>query len=301
MVFEPNSSVAAARAPARVALVTCSRFSDLDSDDQLLIQPLAELGVIAEPAVWDDPAVDWAAYRLAVLRSPWDYTPRRAEFLSWARSVPRLANPAELITWNTDKRYLAELAARGVATVETSWVAPGDAWTPGERGEIVIKPTVGAGSFGAGRYDLAIPEHRRLAAEHVARFGAAGRPLMIQPYLSGVDTEGETALIFIAGRYSHAIRKGAMLTGPQRDVPGLYLAEQISTRQPDPAQLLVAARVLGIVSADYGQPLYARVDLLPGADGAPVLVELELTEPSLFLSTEPGAASAFAAAIALGL
>lgn len=292
--------VCATRATARVALVTCAEFADLEADDRLVLAPLATRGIAAEPAVWDDPTVDWAAYDLAVLRSPWDYPARRDEFLAWTARVPRLANPAEVVAWNTDKRYLTDLEAAGVPVVPTTWLDPGTPWTPPDTGQIVLKPAVGAGSIDAGRYDCADREQRWLAADHVARLHAAGRTVMLQPYLPAVDTYGETALLFFRGAYSHAIRKGPMLAGPDLGAKGLYRPEQISAREPTPAERAVAERVLAAVPGG-SDLLYARVDLIPGPDGAPVLVELELTEPSLFLGYASGAADRFAAAVAATL
>jgi hypothetical protein len=290
-----HHTVGATRDNSRVALVTCAELPELEADDRLLIEPLGRLGIAAEPVVWDDPAVDWAAYDLAVLRSPWDYPDRRDEFVAWAGSVPRLANPAAVITWNTDKRYLAELAVAGVPVVPTTWLAPGKAWPTPAAGEYVIKPVVSAGSLNTGRYDLADPAHRRLAADHVARLHDAGRAVMVQPYLSAVDTYGETALLFFAGTFSHAIRKGPMLTGPYLGFDGLYQPEKITSRQPAPAEISVAEAALAAAPHDL---LYARVDLIPGPDGSPLLVELELTEPSLFLGYAPRAAERLAAAVA---
>ncbi|WP_243706053.1 RimK family alpha-L-glutamate ligase [Micromonospora sp. KC721] len=296
----------AARGELRVALVTCDRFADLESDDRLVLAPLAERGIAVEPAVWDDPDVDWAAYDLVVLRSPWDYAPRRDEFVAWAESVPHLLNPADLVRWNTDKRYLGELAAAGVPTVPTCWVEPGADWTPPDGpGQYVIKPAVSAGSQDTGRYDPADPEHRELAAAHVRRLSAAGRVTMVQPYLDAVDTAGETALLFLAGptglAYSHAIRKGPMLDGPDHGVEGLYRPEVIDARTATPEQLAVGQQVLAAVPGGADRLLYARVDLIPGADGRPVLVELELTEPSLFLGYADGAADRLAEAIMIHL
>jgi hypothetical protein len=296
-----NAETRATRDGSRVALVTCSEIADLDPDDRLVIAPLRARGIAAQPAVWDAP-VDWSAYDLAVLRSPWDYAPRREAFVAWADRVPRLANPAEVVRWNTDKRYLAALAASGAPTVPTTWVAPGDAWRPPPAGEYVIKPAVSAGSKDTGRYDLADSDHRRLAAEHVERLSAAGRDVMVQPYLSAVDDAGETALLFFAGAdglaFSHAIRKGPLLTGPDFGVDGLYKAETIERRTVAAAELEVARRVLDAVPGGTDRLLYARVDLIPDADGAPLLVELELTEPSLFLAYDAGAPDRFAEAIA---
>ncbi|MET8354587.1 MULTISPECIES: ATP-grasp domain-containing protein [unclassified Micromonospora] len=290
------------RGEPRVALVTCTDLVDLDPDDRLVLAPLAARGIAAEAVVWDDPDVDWSSYDLIVLRSPWDYALRRDEFVAWAASVPALVNPADVVRWNTDKRYLAELSAAGVPTVPTSWVEPGESWLPpADTGEYVIKPAVSAGSQDTGRYDLADPEHRELAGAHVRRLSDAGRVTMIQPYLTAVDTEGETALLFLAGpdglAFSHAIRKGPMLTGPDLGPDGLYKAEEITARTAAPAQLAVAEKTLAVVPGGTAQLLYARVDLIPGPDGAPVLVELELTEPSLFIGYADGAPDRLAEAV----
>ncbi|MET7377017.1 ATP-grasp domain-containing protein [Micromonospora arida] len=290
------------RGEPRVALVTCSDLTDLDPDDRLVLTPLAARGVAVQSVVWDDPDVDWSSYDLVVLRSPWDYALRRDEFVSWAATVPTLVNPADVVRWNTDKRYLAELSAAGVPTVPTSWIEPGENWQlPAETGEYVLKPAVSAGSQDTGRYDLADPEHRDLAAAHVRRLSEAGRVTMVQPYLRAVDTEGETALLFLAGpeglAFSHAIRKGPMLSGPDLGPDGLYKAEEITVRTARPEQLAVAEQTLATVPGGTRQLLYARVDLIPGPDGEPVLVELELTEPSLFIGYADGAPDRLATAI----
>lgn len=283
----------------RVALVTSAAFPDLWDDDHPLRDALRDRGVDVDAVRWDDPAADWAAYDLAVLRSPWDYTARHEQFVAWARSVPRLANPAGVVAWNTDKRYLSELAGAGVPIIPTAFVAPGETWTPESGGEWVVKPTVSAGSQDTGRYLL--PDQTDLAVAHVRRLTAAGRTAMIQPYLSAVDTEGETAVLCLPDAsgeltFSHGIRKSAMLTvsgGGRVDVG----SERITPRQPSIAELDLAVRVLAAVPGGAKQLLYARVDMIPGPDGAPMLIELELTEPSLFLRTAPGSADRLADAI----
>ena len=261
----------------------------------MLVAPLVRAGVRVDAVVWDDPGVDWSDYDLVVLRSPWDYVGRRDEFVAWASRVPRLANPAGVVAWNTDKRYLAELAAAGIPIVPTEWVGPAHPWTPPTDGEWVIKPAVGAGSVDTGRYDLADHVHRQLAAAHVRRLQVAARLVMVQPYLAAVDTAGETSLLYLGGAYSHAIRKGPMLHGPDFGVEGLFRSEEITARDPSAAEHALAQQALAAIPG--GPLLYARIDLIPGPDGAPVLVEVELTEPSLFLATAPGAADRFAAAI----
>jgi hypothetical protein len=281
-----------------IALVTCTDIPDLEPDDQLLIEPLRERGVDVTVAIWDDPSVDWTSFDLVMLRSPWDYTPRRDEFVAWAASVPRLVNPAAIVAWNTDKRYLSTLEAAGAQVVDTAWVAPeSPEWDPPAAGEWVIKPTVSAGSRDTGRYDLSVSEHRDHAVAHLDRLLASGRVAMIQPYLTAVDTYGETALMFFNGTFSHAIRKGPMLEGPDLGVSGLYKPEAIISRVPSEAELDAARQVLAALPADLPMPLYARVDLIPGASGVPTLVELELTEPSLFLEHGAGAADRLADAL----
>lgn len=298
VITSPDS----ARRQPRVAIVTCAAFPDLESDDRLVRAPLAARGVTAEAVIWDDPAVDWAGYDLVVLRSPWDYTARRDDFVAWAQTVPALANPADIVRWNTDKRYLEQLSAAGVAVVPTSWIEPGQQWSlPAERGQFVIKPSVSADSWDTGRYNLADPEHRELAQAHVRRIGAAGRVTMVQPYLSAVDTDGETALLFLAGpdglRFSHAIRKGAMLTGPDLGPAEPRKTERVTPRAATPEQVAVAEKILAEVPGGPERLLYARVDLIPGEGDMPLLVELELTEPSLFLGYADGAPDRLADAI----
>ena len=281
--------------PSRIALVTCAELPDLDPDDRLVRAPLAALGIEAVPAIWDDPDVDWAGFDLVVLRDPWDYVARRDEFVAWARSVPRLLNPASVVEWNTHKGYLRELADAGVPVVPTEWFEPGDVFAA-PAGAFVVKPAISAGSKDTGLYR---PGQAALAGEHAGRLLAAGRTVMVQPYLPAVESAGETALLYFAApdglRFSHAARKGPMLTGPDLGADGLYVQEQISARQPSPEELVVGDRA--IRAAPPGL-LYARVDLIQGPDGSPVVVELELTEPSLFLGTADGAASRFAKAIA---
>ncbi|MFF5122612.1 ATP-grasp domain-containing protein [Dactylosporangium aurantiacum] len=293
-----EQSYSATRAGARVALVTCAELPDLDADDQSLIPALAAAGVTAVPAVWDDPTVDWPAFDLAVVRNTWDYPRRRAEFTAWAASVPHLANAADVIAWNTDKRYLRELERAGIPIVPTTWLDPGDptdVLDTLDAAEIVVKPAVSVGSVDTGRYRL--PEQAGLAAAHVARLQEGGRTVMVQPYLADVDTDGETALLFIGGGYSHAIRKGPILTGPDVGVETLYQEESITPRTPSPAEHDLAARVLAALPFDPASLLYARVDLLPTPSGDPVVIEVELTEPSLFLTTADGAPQRLAAAV----
>ncbi|HEY8302652.1 MAG TPA: hypothetical protein VIG48_12195 [Jatrophihabitans sp.] len=278
-------------------LATCAAFPDGDADDRALLGPLAASNVDASFAVWSDPAVDWTAAP-TVLRSTWDYTLRRDAFLTWVDTVPKVHNPADVVRWSSDKVYLAELRRAGLPVTPTLVVTPGArAELPDE--EFVVKPSVGAGSRGAGRF---VPAAGDAAHAHVAALHEAGRTVLVQPYLAGVDEAGETALIYLAGEFSHAVRKGPMLTSDTvhdiSETSGLFVEENISARRPDAAELAVGNRALAFLRDRFGAaPLYARVDLLPGPDG-PVVVELELVEPSLFLAHADGAVERFAALLA---
>lgn len=283
----------------RVALVTCGQLPALDDDDRLVIPPLATRGITVASAVWADPAVDWAGMDLAVIRSTWDYPRRRREFLQWARRIPRLANPADVVAWNTDKRYLSALARAGLPVIPTSWLIPDKPrWRPAPEGEWVVKPAVGAGSLDAGRYRLDNAAQYELAVAHVERLTTSGRVAMVQPYLPAVEGHGETAVMYIGGRFSHAIRKGPMLSGPEALVDGLYKPEDVTPRVPTEAERALADRAIAAVPGGAERLLYGRVDLIPDQDGSPLLIELELTEPSLFLGHGPGAPDRLADAIA---
>lgn len=281
-----------------VALATCREYPDLDDDDRTVIAALAAEGIAARAEVWDDESVDWHRYDLVVVRSTWDYVDRGDEFLAWAASVPRLANPAPVLRWNTDKRYLRDLTAAGVPVVPTTWLEPGDGVALPAVGSHVVKPSVGNGSKDAGRFDLGDPAERELAVKHVQRLLDRGATAMVQPYLGAVDTAGETALVYLGGAFSHALRKEPLLSGPDTAVDGLFRPERISAATPNGTERAVACRVVAAASEIVGEPLlYARVDLLPDAAGRPAVLELEAAEPSLFLTHHDGAARRFAAVI----
>ncbi|MDP9118098.1 MAG: hypothetical protein M3O28_12730 [Actinomycetota bacterium] len=283
-----------------VALVTCRDLPHGDEDGDDHVRALEKRGVAAAWHIWDDPSADWSA-DLVVVRSTWDYPGRREQFLSWAASVPRLANPVAVLRWNSDKIYLSELADAGIPVVTTRWFGVADTVVLPTGPEIVVKPSVGAGSRGVGRF---LAGDATAALDHATHLQAEGRVVMVQPYLDRVDSVGETALVYIDGEFSHAIRKGAMLApgvaqrlgpdGPQ----ALYIQEDIRPRSVGEPELAVGRQVMDHVRRHVDpSPLYARVDLLPSTQG-PLVVELELTEPSLFLAHAEGAVDTFARAIA---
>lgn len=280
----------------RIAFATCASLPGGEADDQ----PTAKL-LNAEFVVWNDPTVDWDRYDHVVVRSTWDYTRYRDEFVEWARSIgSRLSNPAELIAFNSDKAYLGVLDA---PTVPTTFVVPGS--TPPElTGEVVVKPTVSAGGRDTGRFDS---DHHDEARKLIERIGASGRVAMIQPYLEGVDAEGETAAVYLGGDFAYALHKKPVLRGQGEPVlqdaggDAAYAAimddeDLVTPGSISDLQRSLADDVMGQLTAKFGTPLYTRVDMVPGPNG-PVVMEIEAVEPSLYMALVPGAAEKFAEAI----
>ena len=273
----------------RWALAASEEGVEHDDDLPLLISAGTDAGAQVEVVRWDDPDVDWDRYELVVVRSCWDYTWRVEEFLRWAEGVPRLHNPVGVLRWNADKTYLRDAAASGCPVVPTVW-DPSSADELPEAAELVVKPSVSAGSRDTARW-----ARRTDALEHAGALRAAGRTAMVQPYLDAVDVAGETALVHLGGAFSHAVQKGPLLLpgeGVRQDRAGREELQPVTAR---PDQLEVAAAALAAVPAALGgQPLlYARVDVVDGPDGTPLLLELELVEPSLFLPYADGGAVRF--------
>jgi O-ureido-D-serine cyclo-ligase len=297
----------------RVALVTCREALALDQDLAPLRTALVALGAEVELPCWDDGQVDWARFDVALLRSTWDYAERIDEFLGWAARcavATRLLNPLAVVRWNTNKRYLADLAAARVPVVATRFVATGaDAEAELERflacgaeslsigaaapfSDFVVKPAVGAGARDVARYRRADVAQALL---HLRRLLAAGRDTMLQPYLDHVDEQGETAVYFFEGALSHAVRKGPLLRARADLVRGLFVPEEITPRAVEAAEREVA--IAACRAIPFGVPLYARVDLVRAASGGPEVLELELSEPSIYFAHAAGAAERLAAAV----
>ena len=286
----------------RIALVTCRAARGLDEDMPPLLQAFGAAGAAAEIVDWDDAAVNWPGFEATLLRSAWDYAERRAEFLGWAErtaAVSALFNPLPVIRWNSDKHYLRELSQAGLPVVPTSYIeTAGDAprvlaqfLGRHAEAELVVKPAIGAGARGTRRHQ------RQATAEtlaHIHELLGSGRAVMLQPYLEDVDARGEAALMFIDGRFSHSIRKGALLPRGAQATAELFAPEEIEPRSADAAELAVAERILA--QLPFGKLLYARVDLVRDGEGTPRLLELEITEPSMYFRHAPGSAGAFAQA-----
>jgi hypothetical protein len=270
-----------------VALVTCSRLPDLENDDRWLLAALPARGLSVGIRIWNDPAVGWGDARLTLLRSPWDYHLQHAAFLTWAESAAsasRLVNPLPVVRWNTDKGYLRELAGLGVPVVRTEFLPAGARLSLRERlrglgwRRAVVKPAVSCDSWGAVALDVAAEASMTAAQAHLDAL-LPEREMMLQPYLPGVVDPGERSLVFIEGELSHAVRKGSTpFGGPGAGGPA-------SLVRPAADEVETARRALE--ACGHPSLLYARVDLVRDEAGRPLLMELELVEPSLFLALAP--------------
>jgi hypothetical protein len=264
----------------RIVFAGCPRLVSGDGDDAGLVAALRKRGLHARWLSWDDPETLRAD--MVILRATWDYTERIDEFLAWTTTVPHLLNAPDVVAWNADKRYLLDLAGRGVPTLDSAVFGPQEGVRLPNATEVVVKPAIGAGSVGAKRFT-----DRTAARAHAAALQAQGRSILVQRYDERVET-GETALVFLGGKASHAFTKEATLP-PQGqeadlDTSSTYASERLLPAEPDFeiwdvgfAALDAAGAQLDVAARDF---LYARVDIIGGIDD-PRLLELELIEPSL--------------------
>ena len=280
----------------RVALATYRELPRLNEDDRLLQSALGALGINAAPAVWDSSEECWGDYQAVLVRSCWDYHRRLEEFLAWLAAVERAGaavwNPVPLQRWNAHKRYLRDVAARGVPVVPTRWLGRGEsvrlATLLAEAGwqDAVVKPAVSASAFGAWRTSSAT------AARHQAQLDGllAAGDVMVQPFVAEVADPGEWSIVFLGGRFSHAVlkRPAARDYRVQWEFGG-------SAVSAVPGAHLVADAERALAAAP-GRALYARVDGVEQG-GRLVLMELELIEPHLFLAWSAPAAARLARAL----
>lgn len=291
------------RTAPRVGIVVTDGYpaEDPDHDTPLLVAALRERGADATAVVWHDRAVDWAGYDLLVLRSPWDYPERMPELEAWLAHVEQattLLNPPELVRWNLDKRYLAQLAERGVAVVPTTYRTDvdevrGDLAARGDA-RVVLKPAVSAGARDTGLFRADDPAALTLAA----RIVGAGNVVMVQPEVPELSQGREKALYLVDGELTHAIAKGALLAPGGGLVGGVYAEHPEAVATTD-AEAVFARQALAAVQAVTGcdLPLYARIDLVDSAEHGIVLLEAELFEPALNLHVAPEATAVVADAI----
>lgn len=264
-------------------IATCRPLPEPDVDEDILLDALRAHGIAARTAAWNDPAEAWDERVPTVIRSTWDYIHHHLAFVAWVERAERAAplwNPAHIVRGNLHKRYLLDLERSGVPIVPTVVLERGSRTTlvdlERERGwnDVVVKPAVGAGSFATERYTA----EKFDDGEAHLRLQLAQRDVLVQPYERSVEGHGERALVWIDGAFTHAVRKTPRFSGNDESVSAAVAIE--------PAEKALAEKVLAPIAKEL---LYARVDIAPGLDGRPCLMELELVEPSLFLRQHPPA------------
>ena len=285
-----------------IALVSGAEAREFDTDLPYLSRALGDRDIITEVVDWDNASIDWSRYSMAIVRSPWDYHRRYPDFLTWLDAVSAattLQNSAEIIRWNTNKEYLTELVDAGIGIVPTTFVHSAEELvTITNEGmlerDIVVKPTISAGSNNTERHE----ESPVKAAAHLGFLLDAGFVAMVQPYQRFIDERGETGMVYFNGQLSHSFRKGAILATGENVKNGLFTVEEIAPRTASGQERELGKAVMTFVKKKWGEyPLYARVDVVRGSAGVPVVMELELAEPSFFLQVDHEAPSRFASAV----
>jgi glutathione synthase/RimK-type ligase-like ATP-grasp enzyme len=280
----------------RLALATSQVLPHSDPDEPLLLPALHSLEPTwnIELPIWDDPAVDWGRYDAVIIRSTWDYVPKRDAFVAWAQTVSKQVpfwNPSEIIAWNTDKRYLRELESMGLPTVPTQWFSAGETIDFSELlntwKEIVVKPVVSAGGKDTYRVSANTISQQLPQLESLTQT----RDTMVQPYFKSVETDGEFSFLFMNGQFSHAVQKipkqGGFLIHE-------HLGGKSALFKPTSDQIAFAENILKRL---FASTLYARIDAMIDNDGRLALGELEITEPCMYLAYDAESPIRFAKAI----
>lgn len=276
-----------------IALVTDRANLHIDYDMPPLLEACRELFVKADVCFWDDSSVDWTAYDAILIRSPWDCIENLDSFFTWCDKVDRqtlLLSPPSVARWGLNKLYLKDLSIRGVPIIPSVFLSPDDDGGSylveflsinTECAEFVVKPTIGSYSRGVKRFGRTMTQE---ALAHMQLLQRRGSHIIIQPYITTIDVLGETDLTYFDNRFSHSIRKGAMLMAD-----GTVNVPTPEFRQPrlaDEEEQAVALAALVAAADAIGLDLpllYGRVDVIRNYSGQPMIMEMEICEPSLNL------------------
>lgn len=293
---------------APIALLTDRRYAgpavpgdwyheNILRDDALLRDALRMHGLDSVRLAWDDPSADWSSFQALVFRTTWDYYERFEEFMAWfdqVRTFVRLVNNPQALSWNMHKRYLLELQQKGVSVVPTLMLDRGT--EPDWHGlleennwsQAVVKPAVSGGARLTYRLSHDnVDEISRLVGQHLTR-----EDFLVQPFMADIQRTGEDTLMVLGGTYTHAVRKMAKKGDfrVQDDYGGT-----VASLEPTDEQRALALRAMQASGFDL---VYGRVDVVADEQGEPLVMELEIIEPELWLRYHPPAAQPFAQAIA---
>ena len=282
-----------------IALVTTQVTRGHDHDLDILTAALDAADQQWQIVNWDDASIDWSRFSIAVLRSTWDYYARLNEFVAWVDRVStqtQLQNPSDIVRWNVDKRYLQEISANGIPVMTTTFISQSSDITPELIAQdVIIKPVVSAGSNNTARHrEDAVSARAQL--DHIL---ASGGVAMVQPYSPTIDSVGETGLVYLGGKFSHAFGKDAVFGDAEQVHNGVHVQEVITARTASANEHLLGDAVIKFLINKFGvTPLYARIDMVTNIDGVPEIMEVELTEPSLYLHLDAGSPGRAASALA---
>ena len=283
-----------------IALVTCLSRTQYaipgEDEDDVLARALRGYGHTVKAPVWTDAAVDWPAYDAVVLKSPWDYFDRIADFYAWLDRLQllgvKLLNPLEIVRWNADKRYLRDIEAAGFRIVPTHWLGQGCAFEPAalfekfQSEKLVVKPAVSGGAKNT--FALTLPEAQAQAAA-IEKL-VAEEDFLVQPFLPEIQARGEWSFLYFGGQFSHSVLKTPK-SGDFR-VQQYFGADTVAVAAPAPLH----ATADQLVARFAPSCLYTRVDGVE-VNGELLLMELELIEPLLFLPYEKAAAARYEATL----
>ena len=280
-----------------VAIATCESHPGFcANDDAPLLEAFRAQGATADLCRWDDESTDWSTFDAVIIRTTWDYMDRLDEFLAWVDrvdDVTRILNPPSVVRDNLDKVYLRDLERAGIPIVPTRWIDPSESnnleqilrdtnWP-----ELIIKPTVGAGASGLGRFTI---DQLDEAITHTKAQLERG-VTMAQPMLESIRTTGELSIVLIEGEYTHAVRK----IPTEGDIRvQIEFGGQYSRVEPTGQEIDIAIRAHNQVAGDHAPLLYCRADLVEPTQGNPALIEFEAVEPELFFPMAPNSAVRFA-------
>lgn len=281
----------------KIAFVTCHEIPNLTDDDRLAIPELESRGIIVEPAIWNDPAVDWGAYDAVVLRSMWDYHLQPQAFIAWLDRLDQAGavvwNSTQTVRWNVDKNYLHHLQQKKISVIPSVWLPQNaeanlsEIVTQQGWQQAVVKPIVSATAHETSLVlATEAAAHQNNFSDLLSRTG-----MIVQEFAPEIQQTGEWSLVFFDKHYSHSMLKQPK-TGDFR-VQSEWGGAELTAEAPG----YLIAQAQKVVDSVKDRILYARVDGID-RDGQLLLMELELIEPHLFLGFNPGAPARFASALA---
>ncbi len=295
-----------------MTLATAASLPNLYPDEHGLLDALSDRGIDPQIKVWNDPGMNWDDAGIVVVRSVVDYARDREAFLRWAQQIPRILNSYDVLNWNSDKHYLKELQARGLPTIDTTWVSSSANYSKQQVharfpafGDFILKPTVSSGVRDIGRYSSIDLHARQAAIGQAMKMLGNGRDIMIQRYQKEIDIHGEISLVFFNGLLSHAVHKTAFLHPAQVTDTSIHEAV-VSAREASDQELGWGEQIRAVLHAYVRermgrdeQFLFNRVDIVPDGHGSFKVMEIALVDADLYLDVTPAALGNFADAISV--